>query len=226
MDHVPPKNLFAPPRPHNLVTVPACAACHGPTSKDDEYFRTMLALSAQFQDHPDLIGGVRDAAVRSLGRPEGRAQLVELMRTRREVVVRTPAGLYLGQATSYSPDVMRLVRVVERVTRGLFFHHHRQVLGISYGVKVVEDSITDWATTGETTRNACRRIVALVAPQQQRRIGEVFDYRHVVAAQDTRTSAWLMTFYGRMTFLCTTGPNPTRPNATSSDDPDGGDRAD
>ncbi len=28
-DHVPPKTLFAPPRPHNLITLPCCAECNG-----------------------------------------------------------------------------------------------------------------------------------------------------------------------------------------------------
>src|SRR4030095_5529812 len=57
-DHVPPENLFAAPRPSNLIAFPACAACHGDTSKDDEYFRTVMALRADIHNHPDIQGGV------------------------------------------------------------------------------------------------------------------------------------------------------------------------
>jgi hypothetical protein len=42
-DHVPPQCLFPKPRPR-LIKVPACKACHAPTSKDDEYFRMGVCI--------------------------------------------------------------------------------------------------------------------------------------------------------------------------------------
>ena len=68
-DHVPPKNLFAPPRPPDLITVPSCNQCHDPMSKDDEYFRLALANRADVAEHPDAVG-VWPALMRSLQRPE------------------------------------------------------------------------------------------------------------------------------------------------------------
>ncbi len=41
-DHVPPKTLFAPPRPHNLITLPCCAECNGAYALDEEYFRNNI----------------------------------------------------------------------------------------------------------------------------------------------------------------------------------------
>src|SRR5213078_104682 len=42
-DHVPPRCIFPPPLPE-LVTVPCCMHCNRSASKDDEYFRMMVAL--------------------------------------------------------------------------------------------------------------------------------------------------------------------------------------
>jgi len=43
-DHVPPKVLLERPYPLNLRTVPACRACNGGWSLDEEYVATFLAL--------------------------------------------------------------------------------------------------------------------------------------------------------------------------------------
>ncbi len=44
-DHVPPKALFSPPRPSNLVTVRCCDTCHRDLSSGDEALRSFAALS-------------------------------------------------------------------------------------------------------------------------------------------------------------------------------------
>ena len=46
MDHVPPDGIFPDPKPTNLITVPACSKCNKGSSKDDEYFRTIIAIGA------------------------------------------------------------------------------------------------------------------------------------------------------------------------------------
>src|SRR5690349_9504843 len=46
LDHVPPKNLFIPPRASDLVKVPACESCNGGTSAIDEEFRVYLSAKS------------------------------------------------------------------------------------------------------------------------------------------------------------------------------------
>src|SRR5713101_6317270 len=41
-DHIPPRGFF-PVVPDNIVTVPACLQCNQSYSKDEEYFRTVVA---------------------------------------------------------------------------------------------------------------------------------------------------------------------------------------
>ena len=43
-DHVPPRGIFCPPRPSNLIRVPACRPCNSGASGLDERFRVYLGL--------------------------------------------------------------------------------------------------------------------------------------------------------------------------------------
>ena len=196
-DHVPPENLFAAPRPSNLIAVPACAACHGDTSKDDEYFRTVMALRADIHNHPDIQGGVLSAAMRSLSRPEAVGLAKALLRTVREVPVRTPAGLYAGTVGSYTAEGERVFRVVERITRGLFFHHMHRTLRTGH-VKVLHDDFVDWSILPKDVVETAQRVTRAVAQQQTRhRVGRAFEYAYLITENGEMISAWLMTFFDR-----------------------------
>src|SRR5271165_919227 len=56
-DHVPPKNLFIPPRPTDLITVPACEICNGGTSTLDEEFRVFVLPSDGRRNSPRFFCG-------------------------------------------------------------------------------------------------------------------------------------------------------------------------
>jgi len=44
-DHVPPRNMFPPPLPDNMITVDCCDDCHKPLSLDDEAFTAFIAMA-------------------------------------------------------------------------------------------------------------------------------------------------------------------------------------
>ncbi len=205
-DHVPPKALFAKPRP-TLITVPSCKQCHGGTSKDDEYFKMALSMRHDVADQPDVSGGVLDSVMRSLGRPAARGFAQSLFNTIREVPVKTPAGLYLGNVGTYAVDGERIARVIERTVRGLFFHHTRQVLGAEYGVKAFERSLVDWRVIEREQVEALQRTEAALAASEQTDIGNAFQYSKWFAEQDARVSAWRFRIYRAVIFLAITGPN-------------------
>jgi hypothetical protein len=46
-EHVPPKNLFLPPRPKNTITAPVCERCNHGSHLDDEYFRVFVSCVSQ-----------------------------------------------------------------------------------------------------------------------------------------------------------------------------------
>ena len=46
-EHVPPRNLYLPPRPRNTITVPVCGPCNHGYHLDDEYFRVYVSAGAK-----------------------------------------------------------------------------------------------------------------------------------------------------------------------------------
>src|SRR5687768_10631148 len=102
VDHIPPRNLFAKPRPQ-LITVPACEECNGSASMDDEYFRLMLTSSFGADKHPDARD-VMGTALRGLGKPEKRGFRDAFLSRLRQVELNTPSGFYLGRANAYQVD--------------------------------------------------------------------------------------------------------------------------
>jgi hypothetical protein len=196
-DHVPPKNIFLPPRPSNLVTVPACRPCHGATSADDEYFRTCLCLKRECGNHPDARGNW-PAIFRGLARPEGfkRAFLSSTFTVRQF----TPSGLYAGNELGFNVDLGRLFRVVERTIRGLYFHETGNRISSKYGVQIhCEDSLR--GTSKRDLDELHETIISPLANMPATVIGaNVFWYRFGLTTQPP-VSAWALTFYGAVSFL-------------------------
>jgi hypothetical protein len=65
VDHVPPRNLFARPRP-TLITVPSCAPCNTGASLDDEYFYSRIVMHLGAARHPTLVRTRSDESARRL----------------------------------------------------------------------------------------------------------------------------------------------------------------
>src|SRR5579862_3363591 len=123
-DHVPPKCLFAKPRP-KLITVPSCEECNRGFAADDEYLRLVLVSRHDTGAHVDAQG-VWAAAMRGLSRPNQLGLAKRFLREASEVKVRTPAGAIAGSVAVFVPETARLEGVAIRIVRGLFFHEHRQ----------------------------------------------------------------------------------------------------
>jgi len=208
---VPPKGLFAAPRP-GLITVPVCSACHQPTSVDDEYFRTTLAFRHDVGEHPDVSkpNGVLAAALRSLERPQAAGFTWAFFDTMREIPVRSPSGLYIGTVSTYDVDAGRICSVVERTIRGLYYHHLKKQLRDD--VAVLMDDFTDWSRVEPTVLASAERLTGVLAHRQpQHTIGQAFQYSYIaIPAQeaDDHASAWLLRFYSRVMFLGLAGPPP------------------
>jgi hypothetical protein len=54
-DHIPPSGIFPDPKPSNLITVPACSKCNECSSKDDEYFRTIIATASYESSYAEML---------------------------------------------------------------------------------------------------------------------------------------------------------------------------
>jgi hypothetical protein len=204
-DHIPPKGLYAPPRPYDLLTVPSCETCNHGASNDDEYMRTVLTLKQGAGDHPDAKTQAK-ASIRSLRRNRiagfGRA----FLKTVKPVTMTTPAGLVLGKALSYDVDFRRLERVVTRIVTGLYWRHEGIRVGPGYSVGAFfEDGLGD--LDAKVRRELSSQIVAvLLATPLHSTPRDVVHYRYQVALGDAPISAWLLEFYGDVRCLAFVTP--------------------
>jgi hypothetical protein len=170
-DHVPPKGIFAPPRPI-LVTVPCCSDCHNATSFDDEYFRNMLAMRNDTHNHPD-VQGILPKVYRALEKSEQKKFRSSLLRSIKDVSVKTSSGIYLGNASTYEVDKYRLGKVVERTVKGLYWHENKKMFPLGGAVKtyLVDD-------IGSMDENTFDWLVRVLNNAAEKEIGKgAFKYR-------------------------------------------------
>ncbi len=186
-DHVPPECIFTPPRPSNLVTVPACTTCNHGASNDDATFRNHLSVMAgSFGEsanaaerlQPSLRAIRRDK--RTLARTVLGARPVERFST---------GGIYLGQGIAVPTPPEARERVLMRIVRGLFWHHlGERVPADRIKLIYIDKSKPAWKETLDGL---------LSMPHEYRTIGtgETFEYRYARDESDPGVSFWMMTFF-------------------------------
>jgi hypothetical protein len=200
-DHVPPENLFSKPLPDNLIKVPSCFKCNNGCSKDDEYFRLMLIMREDVGSHPEY-DRLWPSVYRSLTRPQAEGFKTALLQNMAFTGVQTVSGLYLGRLPTYHVDLERLDRVAARVAKGLFFHELGYRLPDDYcAVSYNKAGIGGNAARLRVAEAICKKLLT----SELKTVGAgVFAYRFQRTTDDPFGSACLMTFFGRVSFLCMT----------------------
>jgi hypothetical protein len=197
-DHVPPKTLFPKPRPP-LVTVPCCEPCRHAQSKDDEYFKSRIALRHDVADGP-LGNRVTDSVLRAFARPQARGFATGLLQSMREVEVRTAAGLYLGHVMTYHADLRRLDAVMRRTLLGLYYHETRERLPATH--HALAYSIDGLSGVGADAQGALERLVQFAMTGWRRVVArDVFAYVFQGIPGAPHCSVWVMLVYKRVLFL-------------------------
>ena len=182
-DHIPPRGIFAEPRPRDLITVPACLVCNRGYSKDDEAFRVYLSLHVG-SDTPTTRKLWKDQALGTLKHNRRlRRTILESVRT---TDLTTKSGLTYGQGFTVPWDSKAHDKVIERIIRGLHFHHFGDVLSNDIMVKV------NWH------KEIPSKIVNMAQDMAVNSIaGGDFAYRYGRSASDPEQSIWLFQFYQR-----------------------------
>lgn len=215
-DHVPPKNLFPPPRPSDLVTVPACRRCHSKTtSLDDEYFRNTISMRHDVADHP-AVQMIMPSIWRGLERPQAIGLAKSLVSSISMTEIFSRGGIYLGKRPAYAVDLSRLNRVAARVVRGMFFVLAGHRLPTNYGVNAYEVSgFKDVASAvAKDFGNLCQ---TLFRTGPARIIGDkVFLCWWGRTEVDENATFWILSFYTKVFFIAWTGPMDRLANATSA----------
>ena len=187
-DHLPPEKLFTPPLPDNLITVPACDQCNNGASNDDEVFRNELSIMAGSFGESAKAAERLQPALRGIRRNKA---MLKRMVTASQLVERyTPSGLYLGHgyAVPVVPGVQQ--RVINRIVRGLYWHHLQTRLGDDAQVTLVfiDKRKPHWREALYTFQSLHLRHVVIGD-------GETFQYLYGRANDDPAFSVWLLIFF-------------------------------
>ena len=182
LDHIPPKSIFPKPRPA-LITVPACIKCNNAASKDDEAFRVFLSLHVGIES-PQTQALWENEALRSTR--HNRRLYNYLTQTAKRVALRTKSGIIIGAATAIRWEGKVHDRTIEKMIRGLYFHHFGEILGNRVKIKV------HWL------RNINEEIYKMSTTWQKHNVGEnAFIYRYCRAEDGPLHSIWLFQFYDK-----------------------------
>lgn len=185
-DHVPPKNLFPKPRPTNLITVPSCSPCNEGFKLDDEYFRQVIRLGVDPNDFPIVV-----EVIHKLG-------------------VNQKIGIAKYMLSNLNPrdgsvnlDRSRVERVMERVIRGLYFHHVQQTLSPATELRIWFTCFGDALPIDIELANLLDHLNS----QRLYRIGNgIVSYRCILDSDEAESSAWHFCFYQKNEVVGVTVP--------------------
>ncbi len=158
-EHVVPKSLWAE-KPSDLVTVPAHISCNGAFSKDNEYFRTVIANNGHDRGSTEAAKVTMGAISRSMSkRPKQFLAMTKNWAVRPRY---SPTGLFIGCQQSFSIDYQIINRVLQNIVRCLFYDLTGNRLGATTQIDVREcnddnyhsstqyfvDHMCDWQSIG------------------------------------------------------------------------------
>ena len=182
LDHVPPKGIFVRPRPR-LITVPACEPCNVGASAAEEGFK--LFLSAK--------NGPPTPAAVAFWQQGGLRTLNNNQRLRREFLsgtpfwIRSPTTGRFEETRTFKWPVESHDPVIEKITRGLYYHHFNGSLSPTTSVSVYYlDRLTDEL-----------RDIAMGENVARSNLGgdDRFCYAYGRTAESPESTLWMYQFY-------------------------------
>jgi len=203
-DHIPPQNLFARPRPNNLITVPCCRNCNKGFELDDEYFRLAVTTGISRELFPKEFD-LSIQAINKLKQPRKIKFAKRMLASFAKRPVYTHGGLFLGEAGSLELDAERVVGTVRRVVRGLFFARSGRRLPTAGSVWVWSDWFGEGNGLDPESMASLKDIFEALCTQGIHVVGKsVFRYSYLMDGEDPCASAWWLSFYEHRNFLAGT----------------------
>lgn len=184
-DHVPARAFFST-LPPNIIAVPACAACNGAASTDEEYMRTATAGLA-YAHNAAARTLWEDAVRRSFARrPAGlRRRLAgDVM----PVQVINSEGHVIGELPGLQVDGARADRVMRKIFKGIYFFER--------GTRLAEEDLIIFRGADIPPN------IITTEGWHEQDMGEVFRYRSVHEAD---ASALWIEFYRTDWWFALTG---------------------
>lgn len=183
-EHVFPSNLYPKSKATSTVqrlTISSCNVCNNGWSDDEAHFRNVLALAGEPNNSCREL--YESTIRRSFKQVDGLRRLKDIVNTFREVEID-------GQPRHeiYPGEDIKVLRVVKKVVRGLSHHHNVQ--------SAVPESLV-WVDLMKY-RIPDEFLLEMTYAHRERDIAE---YRYSIIKDIGIHSAWLITFFERVTFI-------------------------
>ena len=136
-DHIPPKNIFLEETRaygKGLITVPSHKKCNKRNERDDEYFRIFLLIpSCRQNEFAQKLWN--NKIYKQIHRPECKGFKKYLSNNLIPVDVFSKGGIYLGNAEAEAIDTRRVLGVVERTAKGIYYKCMKTLMPIQWHVE-------------------------------------------------------------------------------------------
>lgn len=188
-DHIPPKGMFPRPRPHDLITIPACLECNKRTEKLDEEFRVFI----------NMFVGKTTPEAESLWKTETLYTIQHNDRLLRKALsafqpayLTSKHGIIINKTKVVTWDESPNI-IIEKITRGLYYHHFGLVLSdkVNITIKQINNIPPE---TAERIKTWSWNSVG----------GGQFLYGYARANDVPLHSAWLLVFHKKLLVLSCT----------------------
>lgn len=188
-EHVFPKCLYPLSKARSTVqrlTVPSCNTCNNAWADDEAHFRNMLVIAGE--PNAAITELWQTTVARSFNQIDGAKRARDLVAQLRPMM--TPSGqryiVYPGQDA-------RVTRVIRKIVRGLSYHH-------GLPMPVHDEQIWVDVLRYEVPAQF------LAEMEYDHREEDIVKYRFKLFNEPSITSAWLITFYERRTFIAIVSP--------------------
>src|SRR5580700_145499 len=137
-DHVIAQGFF-PTGSHKAgyvpICVPACSACNGKFSKDEEYAIHTITMDYRCQENPHAVDVFNQRCVPGFVKYKGK--LAKIMgKGGKTVAIKTRGGAIREDHKAITIDPLRIERVVEKIVRGLHYHEYGRPVPQGCAIKV------------------------------------------------------------------------------------------
>lgn len=181
-DHIPPQSIFPKPRPNDLITIPACDQCNNKRSGLDEIFKVFIGLIAGHGPEGERLFRAQTSKTLEHNRKLSR----QIASTMREADVKTPGGLLFGTASVVLLDSNAYDTIIDRIIRGLHFHHTGHILDDRANIKVY------WH------RQLTKKMYEMANGWFTGAVGGgQFVYKYAVFDEEPFGSVWILQFFNR-----------------------------
>jgi len=195
-DHVFSRGFFNKPYPKDNIIVPACKQCNNVISKDEEFFRTLLAARATFTEDGKKLWREKVLGSSFKRSPKFKSYITKMLG--RDSLY-TNSGIYLGDIPVLklgNEENRRINNVIGKVVKGLYaFHFDKRLTDdIELMIRPIEIFSEFW---NEYFKNFVLHQVG----------DNTVKYKYGFLEVNNKLSTWGILFYNRIMFFVITYPH-------------------